>query len=168
MSRRPLYLLARAGRGEDHGAVRLARALGCLPLALSHAGAYCATGTSFDEYLELLDALPVAELFDEHPEVSYAQTVSSTWQVSIQAAEQEASLAPQVLTMAAYLAPDAIPRALFEVLLDDATAAVERKHLLDAFNALHQLSLAEVDGGWSVSTGCCKRRSVTMRESAVM
>lgn len=47
--------------------------------------------------------------------------------------------------MAACLAPDAIPRELFEVLLDDASSAVARKRLLDAFNVLHQLSLAYID-----------------------
>jgi tetratricopeptide (TPR) repeat protein len=140
------YLLARAGRCQDRdGAVRLARAIGFLPLALSHAGAYCAAGTSFDEYLQLLGALPAAELFDDHPEVSYTQTVASTWQVSIQAAEREAPLARQVLEMAACLAPDAIPRELFDVLLDDASSAVARKRLLDACNVLHQLSLAYID-----------------------
>ena len=73
------YLLARARRGGDRdGASRLARALGFLPLALSHAGAYCVAGTSFDDYLQLLAVLPAAELFDDHPEVSYAQTVAST------------------------------------------------------------------------------------------
>jgi tetratricopeptide (TPR) repeat protein len=140
------YLLATSGRAEDRDeATRLARALGFLPLALSHAGAYCAAGTSFDEYLNLLGALPAAELFDDHPEVSYAQTVASTWQVSIQAAEREARLARRVLAMAAYLAPEAIPRELFEVLLDDAGTVAQRKCLLDAFNALHELSLAQID-----------------------
>jgi hypothetical protein len=52
------YLIERAGRPADReGAERLARALGYLPLALSHAAAYCAEGTSFDDYLELLGAL---------------------------------------------------------------------------------------------------------------
>jgi tetratricopeptide (TPR) repeat protein len=140
------YLLAVSGRGEDlDGATAMARALGFLPLALSHAGAYCAAGTSFTDYLELLGALPAAELFDSRPETSYAQTVASTWQVSIQAAEGQAPLARRLLEMAAHLAPDAIPRALFEVLLDDAGSAAARKPLLDAFNALHRLSLAEVN-----------------------
>jgi len=139
------YLLATSGRAEDgDGATRLARALGFLPLALSHAGAYCAAGMAFDDYLDLLGALPAVELFDSHPEASYAQTVASTWQVSIQAAERAAPLSRQVLAMAAYLAPDAIPRELFDVLLNDASSTAERKRLLDAFNALHRLSLAEV------------------------
>jgi DNA-binding SARP family transcriptional activator len=139
------YLLATSGRAEDRdSATRLARALGFLPLALSHAGAYCAAGTSFADYLELLGALPAAGLFDSHPETSYAQSVGSTWQISIQAAERQARLAHQVLAMAAHLAPDAIPRVLFEVLLDDASSAIARKPLLDAFNVLHRLSLVEV------------------------
>jgi DNA-binding SARP family transcriptional activator len=140
------YLLATSGRAEDRdSAIRLARALGFLPLALSHAAAYCAAGASFTDYLELLGALPAAELFDSYPETSCAQTVESTWHVSIQAAERQAPLARQVLAMAAHLAPDAIPRALFEVLLDDASSATARKPLLDALNALHRLSLVEVD-----------------------
>ncbi len=140
------FLLAQAGAGGDRaGATRLARALGCLPLALSHAGAYCAAGTSFADYLELLGVLPAADLFDSHPEASYEQTVASTWQVSIEVAERQAPLAGRVLTMAAYLAPDAIPRNLFEVLLDDPATALGRKRLADALNALHRLSLAEVD-----------------------
>lgn len=140
------YLLETSGRTEDRdSATRLARALDFLPLALSHAGAYCAAGTSFADYLELLGALPAAKLFNSHPETSYAQTVESTWHVSIQAAERQAPLARQVLAMAAHLAPDAIPRVLFEVLLDDASSATARKPLLDAFNVLHRLSLVEVD-----------------------
>jgi hypothetical protein len=84
-------LIGISGRaGDRDGATRLARALGYLPLALSHAGAYCAAGTRFDDYLQLLGALPAAELLDSHPEASYAQTVGSTWQVSIKLAEQEA------------------------------------------------------------------------------
>lgn len=39
------YLLTRAGRpGDEQAARELARALGFLPLALAHAGAYCAEG----------------------------------------------------------------------------------------------------------------------------
>jgi hypothetical protein len=140
------YLLLTSGRTDDRdGATRLARALGFLPLALSHAGAYCAAGTTFDDYLELLGALPAAELFDSHAEASYAQTVASTWKVSIDAAERDAPLARQVIAMASYLAPDAMPRELFDVLLGDASTVAGRKHLLDAFNALHRLSVAEVD-----------------------
>src|SRR5205085_10735314 len=51
------FLQRRAGRDDPHGAVRLVEALGRLPLALDHAGAYCRlTGTSFDAYRERIDA----------------------------------------------------------------------------------------------------------------
>jgi hypothetical protein len=129
------YLVARSGRADDcEGATRLAQGLGFLPLALSHAAAYCATGTSFDEYLDLLAALPAEEFFDSHPEESYAQTVASTWKVSIQAATAEVPLAGEVLAMAAYLAPEAIPRKLFEILLEKPRDNAVRNPLLDAFN----------------------------------
>lgn len=78
------YLIERAERSHDRaGAERLARALGYVPLALVHAAAYCAnSGESFDEYCELLDALPAQKMFDRNPEASYEQTVASTWRGS--------------------------------------------------------------------------------------
>jgi tetratricopeptide (TPR) repeat protein len=118
--------------------------VGYLPLALSHAAAYCATGTSFADYLELLDALPAQELFDSSPEASYTQAVASTWRASIQASSASAPLAGELLALAAHLAPDAIPRSLFDVLIDPGLA-LERKHLRDGFNALARFSLATVD-----------------------
>ncbi len=139
------YLLERAKRPDDRaGAQRLARALGYLPRALSHAAAYCADGTSFDAYLELLEALPAQELFDTSPEVSYTQTVASTWRASIAAASESAPLAGELLALAAHLAPDAIPHSLFKVVID-AGVARERKRLGDALGALARFSLATVD-----------------------
>jgi tetratricopeptide (TPR) repeat protein len=139
------YLTDRAGRpGDERAARQLARALGCLPLALSHAAAYCHSGTSFTDYLQLLGELPARELFDSHPELSYAQTVASTWKTSIEAASADAPLAADVLEMAAHLGPDAIPKSLFLMLVDVHTA-IERKGLADAFNALARFSLATVD-----------------------
>jgi tetratricopeptide (TPR) repeat protein len=139
------YVTERAQGPHDlAGAEHLARALGHLPLALSHAAAYCAAGTSFDDYLELLDALPAADLFHSSPEVSYTQTVASTWRTSIQAAGAEAPLAPDVVALASHLGSDAIPRSLFSVLINP-SRALEQKRLRDAFNALARLSLATVD-----------------------
>jgi tetratricopeptide (TPR) repeat protein len=140
------YLVARTDREDEREAARrLTVALGGLPLALSHAGAYCSGTTSFDDYLSMLSELPATEVFDSNREAFYAQTVASTWQVSLDAAAADAELAPAALGMAAYLAPDKIPTTLFEALLDDATGARERKRLADALNALHRLSLVEVE-----------------------
>ena len=139
------YLTERADRPiERSGATQVARALGYLPLALSHAAAYCAAGTSFEDYLDLLDALPAVDMFDSNPEISYAQTVASTWKASIEAASANANLAADVLAMAAHLGPDAIPKSLFMILIDPNQAS-ERKRLVDAVNALARFSLATVD-----------------------
>jgi tetratricopeptide (TPR) repeat protein len=139
------YLTSRAARPAETAAARkLARALGCLPLALAHAGAYCQSGTSFADYHALLEGLPVRDFFDSNPELSYAQTVASTWKVSIDAARGVAPLAGDVLEMAAHLAPDAIPKSLFGVIIEPDTAR-ERKRLADAINALARFSLVTVD-----------------------
>ena len=142
------YLLARSGRGgeETGDADAVAAALGYLPLALAHAGAYCASGTGvpFGDYLELLEDLPSQELFDTSPEVFYQHTVAATWNTSITAAGQQAPLARPALEMTAYLAPEAIPRSFFAVLEENSAAG--RKRVADALTALHRYSLATVDG----------------------
>ena len=67
------FLLARSGRtgAEVDDAGRVAAALGYLPLALAHAGAYChsGSGVGFGEYLELLEGLPTQDMFDSNPEI---------------------------------------------------------------------------------------------------
>jgi hypothetical protein len=99
------FLLDRTGRppNEAAEAATVASALGHLPLALAHVGAYGSadTGVSFGEYLELLEGLPSEELFDTSPELFYEQSVAVTWNTSITAAERQAPLARQALEMAA-------------------------------------------------------------------
>ncbi len=137
------YLTDRAGRTDDHDAARrLAEALGQLPLALAHAGAYCAAGAGFSDYHALLD-LPAHELYDSNREAAYQHTVASTWTISIIAATTRAPLARDVLAMSAYLAPERISPALFDVLLDDPAGPRDRKRLRDALNALHDYSLID-------------------------
>ena len=160
------YLVRRADRPDDRdGARRLASALGYLPLALSHAGAYCALGTSFEGYLALLEELPPSDLLASSPEAFYSTAIDATWRVSIRAATTDAPLAAEVLAMAAYLAPDAIPRELFGVLVGVDTATAQRvvrqadghlrpiprpaaadvPRLSDAFDALARYSLITID-----------------------
>jgi tetratricopeptide (TPR) repeat protein len=140
------YLLARTGRtNEERDAQAVAAAVGFLPLALAHAGAYCApdVGIPFSEYLELLDSLPSQELYDSNREVFYQRTVAATWTTSIAAAEQHAALARPALEMTAYLAAS-IPRAFLSVL--DEHSARGRKRISDAVSALHRYSLVSVTG----------------------
>lgn len=138
------FLLTRSGQNDEQEAARdLAKALGWLPLALAHAGAYCADATSLTEYREMLLDLPSAELFDSSPELSYDQTVATTWQVSIEAAAKRARLAPTVLAMVAHLGADAIPRSVFSILANDGDARA-RRDARDAIQALADFSLLEV------------------------
>jgi tetratricopeptide (TPR) repeat protein len=142
------YLLNRSGRTsqEASDAEAVAAALGFLPLALAHAGAYCASGVGapFGEYLELLEGLPSQDLFDTSREVFYQRTVAVTWNTSITAAEQHARLARPALEMTACLAAEAIPRSFFSVLEENSAAG--RKRVADALAALHRYSLATVAG----------------------
>ena len=100
------------------------------------------TGISFGEYLTLLEGLPSQELFDANPEVFYQHTVAATWNTSVAAAEQQATLARQALQMTAFLAPEGIPRSFFGVLEKDSPAG--RKRVADALNALARYSLIAV------------------------
>lgn len=138
------FLLARSGRDDEQAARAVAAALGRLPLALGHAAAYCTSGSgiTFGDYLELVEGLPVQELFDTNREVFYYQTVAVTWNTSIGAAEKAAPAARAALDMTAYLAPEGLPRSFFAVLAED--SALGRKRVSDALAALHRYSLATV------------------------
>jgi Trypsin-like peptidase domain len=140
------YLLARTGRSEQDASAAdaVAAALGYLPLALAHAGAYCAaeSGVPLSDYLELLQDLPSQELFDTNREVFYQDTIAATWNSSITAAEQQQPLARAVLEMMAYLVPEGVPRSFFSVLAEN--SAKGRKRVADALSALHRYSLATV------------------------
>jgi tetratricopeptide (TPR) repeat protein len=141
------YLLTRSGRTDQEtgDADAVAAALGYLPLALTHAGAYCASGTGvpFSEYLELLkEDVPSQELFDTNPDAFYEHTVAATWNTSITAATQRAPLARPALEMTAYLAPEAIPRSFFAVLAEN--SATGRKRVAHALTTLHSYSLVTV------------------------
>ena len=147
------FLLSRSGRtgAEAANANAVAAALGYLPLALTHAGAYCAAGSGlpFADYLALLEDLPSQDLFDTNPEIFYQHTVAATWNTSITAAQAQAPLARRALEMAAFLAPEAIPRPFFTVL--SAESALGRKQVADALAALHRYSLAAIaDNGATV------------------
>ena len=136
------YLLEHAPRcGTRAAARRLAADLGFLPLALSHAAAYCAKADRhFETYRKRLDRLPTKQLFRDRPEPSYKDTVASTWRVSIAEACHRDALAGAVLELAAHLGPDAIPRYLFAGLIDPGG-----DHLLDAaLQVLVDFSLAEL------------------------
>ncbi|KAN0067836.1 hypothetical protein V8E54_014083 [Elaphomyces granulatus] len=87
----------------DPGAVRLAKELDGLPLALARAGAYLdQTAISFSDYLRLYKA-SWAKLQTTSPELrSYDRMLYSTWQLSFDQVKQRNELSAKLLRLWAY------------------------------------------------------------------
>jgi tetratricopeptide (TPR) repeat protein len=108
------FLLKRTGQNDRTGAANLARELGDLPLALEQAGAYIKeTGISFPDYLDRFKK-DRKKLLGHSKPLNYPDTVATTWEISFQAVQQERPVAGDLLNLCAFLAPDAIPRAMLE------------------------------------------------------
>ncbi len=130
------FLQKRAGRSDTAGAAKLAAALGHLPLALDHAGAYCRlTGSSFDAYHQKID-LRIARA---PTGVAYPASVAATFGLAI---EQIVATHPQAETLLgclAFLAPDRIPLDLV------VSAVADEDERAEALMALAGVSLLEHD-----------------------
>ena len=124
------FLLARTGReecasSERAAAAALAEALGCLPLALEQAAAYVAeTAASFEAYLRAFEKRRLAVL-ERSGEFVSRETVAVTWAPNFAAVERASPESAEVLRLCAFLAPDAIPFALFANFADDELGMVE-------------------------------------------
>ena len=110
------FLLQRTGRkapspAERDAARRLARDLGCLPLALEQAAAYCkASRLTFDQYWERFKEAGLALLEKGRVKAgSYEKTIATTWALSIAEVAKECPAAVDVLKVCSMLAPEAIP-----------------------------------------------------------
>jgi tetratricopeptide (TPR) repeat protein len=110
------FLQARAGRKDEAGARRLASAVGCLPLALDHAGAYVKLTTmSFAAYAQRADAL-VSKAPKGAP---YPMSLAATFSLAIEGAAGEAPRTRDCMDFFAVLAPDDIPLFVCDGLIDD-------------------------------------------------
>src|SRR5579883_206831 len=114
--------------------------LGRHPLALDQAGAYIQEAeTSFEAYIQLYDKQrrflleKRGALGDEHPE-----TVVITFEVCFQHAYEVCPLSVEVLSLCAFLSPDAIPEEIFNhddnlklsLKFDEAVAALRKYSLI--------------------------------------
>ncbi|HWX82464.1 MAG TPA: tetratricopeptide repeat protein [Xanthobacteraceae bacterium] len=127
------FLQKRAARTDQLGAARLASALGNLPLALDHAGAYCKlTGTSFDGYRGKIDAL-----IAKAPKGATHLDVFATFSLAIEKASSECHTAELLLGFFAYLASENIP---LDLVTDEIVPAAD---LPEALAALASVSLIE-------------------------
>jgi tetratricopeptide (TPR) repeat protein len=124
------FLLSRAGSSDDQAAGRIAELLGLLPLALEQAGAYVEeTGITLSDYLQRLRRFPSLMLAQGEPrDRDPADTVATTWQVSLERVRPVPG-ALVVLEIAAFLAPEDVPRDLLTQPLDP--PAVELADLAD-------------------------------------
>jgi tetratricopeptide (TPR) repeat protein len=124
-------LRTRTGRGHP-GAQTLAGALGCLPLALDHAAAYCKrTQMRFADY-----ATKASSLINAAPRgVGYLRSVAATFDLAITEAVGQCPASEALVTYLAQCAPDRVPMTLVEGAVED---EAERQ---EALAALAEVSL---------------------------
>jgi tetratricopeptide (TPR) repeat protein len=104
-------LKKRAARDDETGALRLAEALGCLPLALDHAAAYCRrTGMGFADYAAKASGLIAAA----QRGLAYPRTVAATFDLAIAEAVQQCPTAEVLMAYLSCCAAERIPIALIE------------------------------------------------------
>jgi TIR domain/NB-ARC domain len=128
-------LRSRTGRGYA-GAQTLAETLGCLPLALDHAAAYCKrTQMRFADY-----ATKASSLIDAAPRsVGYLRSVAATFDLAITEAVAHCPAAEALMAYLAQCAPERIPMILVEGAVE---GEVER---MEALAALAEVSLVKHD-----------------------
>jgi tetratricopeptide (TPR) repeat protein len=128
-------LRGRTGHGYT-GAQTLAEVLGCLPLALDHAAAYCKrTQMRFADY-----ATKASRLIDAAPRgVGYLRSVAATFDLAITDAVTQCSAAETLMAYLAQCAPERIPMILVE------GAAEDEPERLKALASLAEVSLVKHD-----------------------
>ena len=131
----------------------LAEDLGRLPLALEQATAYIATtGRTIGDYRELLTTSRGKLLAKRAEAADYPKTVATTWDLAFKEVANTSPAATELLNVAAFLAPDGIPRALFITIGDDVRLPDQLAEALknplrfdDLVIALRQYSLIDVE-----------------------
>jgi hypothetical protein len=140
----------RAPRLTEGEAGRAAQALGDLPLALAQAGAYLAdSAVGVETYLTLL-AERTTELLAQGGSATYPVSLAASVQIALDRLTVQSLAALQLLTLAAYLAPEPIPLALFTthpIVLPDPLAAAAGDPLASTAlsRLLRQHGLAHVE-----------------------
>src|SRR6185436_9721609 len=130
------FLQSRTGRSDVAGAGALAEVVGCLPLALDHAAAYCKrTQMRFAGYAE-----KASSLINTAPRgTGYPRSVAATFDLAITEAVAQCQAAEPLMAYLAQCAPERIPMTLVE------GAAEEEAERLEALAALAEVSLLKHD-----------------------
>ncbi len=145
------FLLARTRETDRKAAAGLARALGCLPLALEEAAAYVeATGRTIASYLSLFNEHHELLLAQGSPQGSstgdYPGSLRAAFEVSLQQLRVEDPLAGGLLEMFAFVAPDDIPHTLWETALQRSGEAAGPLLVDRCLSALRKFSLVNIHG----------------------
>ena len=129
-------LQGRTARSDAAGARMLAEALGCLPLALDHAAAYCRRSQMrFADY-----AKKASSIISTVPRgAGYPRSVAATFDLAIAEAVAQCQAAEALMAYLAQCAPERIPMTLIEGAIED---EAER---MKALTALSEVSLAKHD-----------------------
>ncbi len=127
------YLSKQAHGADREAAGRLADALDCLPLALSHARSYCSVRNwPFDTYIAKLP-----ELIAKAPkDAAYPSSVFATFSLAVERAAAECAEAETLMALLAFFAPDQVPLWLIP---EDVLSETERGDALAALNAVSLL-----------------------------
>jgi len=109
------FITDRIGSAATEQVEGLAEDLGRLPLAMEQATAYiAATGRTIENYRGLLKTSQAGELLARGAAAAdYPDTVATTWDLAFKKVANTKPAATELLNVAAFLAPDGIPRALF-------------------------------------------------------
>jgi tetratricopeptide (TPR) repeat protein len=132
------FLQRRAMREDPSGAERLASALGHLPLALDHAGAFCKlTRTSFEAYLERIDS----RIARAPKGAIYPASVAGTLGLAIEKVAEECPAAEKLLAFCAFIAPELIPLDLISAHIADEDERAEAMMTLAAVSLIEHPNL---------------------------
>ena len=135
------FLLQRARHPDRDQAEQLAKALGYLPLALSHARAYCwERNWQFDQYLQKLP-----ELIAKAPKnASYPASVFATFNLAIEKAAADCPEAERLMGLLSFFAPEQIPLWLIP---GEVMSETERADALAALDAVSLLAFEKANDG---------------------
>jgi tetratricopeptide (TPR) repeat protein len=149
MAEATAFLLARSDSTNGPVAADLADLLGLLPLALEQAGAYVhETKIALATYLERLRRFPATALGKGPPrDRDPTDMVTTTWQVSVDRVRATPG-AVALLELCALLAPEEVPRTLFDQPLEPPAEdlhalAADPFALDDAVSALRRFGLVK-------------------------
>jgi tetratricopeptide (TPR) repeat protein len=142
------FLLKRTRLNNRRAAEQIVNLVDALPLALAQAGSYIAeTACSLSDYVKLFHTHQV-EMLTHGRLAHYPATATTTWDLAFRAVRQQMPAAADLLTLCAFLAPDAIYVDLFRrtsIQLPEplATVIADELALNQAVATLRRYSLVE-------------------------